>query len=75
MSGDIRTLVELDREATDFYTITVSAEDGGTPPSSTSVEVLVTVGDINDNDPYFTGGAVLSNDSVEVYEVRTLIIF
>ena len=65
----MQTLTELDREDVGFYLITVSAEDGGVPSNSTTVEVLITVGDVNDNDPFFTGGAVLSTTPVEVYEV------
>lgn len=68
-TGDIRTLLDLDREAIEFYPLTVNAEDGGTPSMSTDVSVMVTIGDVNDNDPVFTGGAVLSNDPVEVFEV------
>lgn len=71
-TGDIRTLLDLDREAIEFYPLTVNAEDGGTPSMSTDVSVMVTIGDVNDNDPVFTGGAVLSNDPVEVFEVSVL---
>ncbi len=71
ISGDIQTLLELDREETGFYSITVSAEDSGVPSHSTTVAVLVTVGDVNDNDPFFSGGAVLNNTPVEVYEVKS----
>lgn len=70
-TGEIQTLIVLDREDIDFYFFTVTAQDGGNPPTSTDVLVVVTVGDVNDNDPYFTGGAVISNTSVEVFEVSS----
>ncbi|KAM4730337.1 cadherin-23 [Anableps anableps] len=47
----VRKDVELDRETTAFYNITVTARDLGTPSRSSSVVVGVYVLDINDNDP------------------------
>uniref|UniRef100_A0A7N6BHQ7 Cadherin-23 n=1 Tax=Anabas testudineus TaxID=64144 RepID=A0A7N6BHQ7_ANATE len=47
----VRKDVELDRETTAFYNITVTARDLGTPSRSSSVVVGVLVLDINDNDP------------------------
>ncbi|XP_015250042.1 PREDICTED: cadherin-23-like [Cyprinodon variegatus] len=47
----VRRDVELDRETTAFYNITVTARDLGTPPRNSSVVVGVYVLDINDNDP------------------------
>ncbi|XP_055358213.1 cadherin-23 isoform X2 [Betta splendens] len=47
----VRKDVELDREATAFYNITVTARDLGSPPLNSSVVVGVLVLDINDNDP------------------------
>lgn len=70
VTGEMRTLQELDRENIESYSVRVSAEDGGSPSNSSVVAVLVTVGDVNDNDPFFIGGAVLSNTSVEVFEVN-----
>lgn len=64
-TGGVRTLVALDREDVGFYPITISAQDSGTPPTITNVSVMVTIGDVNDNDPYFISG----NQSVEVFEV------
>ncbi|XP_012941809.1 protocadherin-1 [Aplysia californica] len=43
----------LDREIRDFYQVTVTAKDGGTPPKSDSMVVNITVTDINDNEPEF----------------------
>ncbi|XP_070545455.1 LOW QUALITY PROTEIN: cadherin-23-like [Ptychodera flava] len=55
--GDLRVKkgVELDREQTDVYNITIVAEDRGTPSLSGTTIVQVMVSDINDNDPVFIG--------------------
>lgn len=50
-SGWIRTATMLDREAEPFYWLTVFAHDQGTVPLSSSVEVYIEVGDVNDNAP------------------------
>ncbi|KAL2082877.1 hypothetical protein ACEWY4_020650 [Coilia grayii] len=47
----VRRDVELDRETTPAYNITITARDLGTPPRSSTVVVWVLVLDINDNDP------------------------
>uniref|UniRef100_A0AAY4DS48 Cadherin-23 n=1 Tax=Denticeps clupeoides TaxID=299321 RepID=A0AAY4DS48_9TELE len=47
----VRRDVELDREATPTYNITITARDLGIPPRSSTVVVGVLVLDINDNDP------------------------
>ncbi|XP_076829939.1 cadherin-23, partial [Brachyhypopomus gauderio] len=53
VEGDLRVRrdVELDRETTAYYNITVTAKDLGTPPRNSTVVVGVLVLDINDNDP------------------------
>ncbi|MFT7806101.1 cadherin-23 [Arapaima gigas] len=53
VDGELRVKrdVELDRETTAFYNITVTAWDLGTPQLSSTVVVGVRVLDINDNDP------------------------
>ncbi|KAM6972438.1 protocadherin-23 [Aplochiton taeniatus] len=43
----------LDREATDRYTLTVTASDRGAPPLNCTTVVTVTVADVNDNSPAF----------------------
>lgn len=43
----------LDREAKDYYALTVVAEDGGMPPRSSSVSVTIHIIDENDNPPKF----------------------
>ncbi|XP_069558532.1 protocadherin-8 [Brachyistius frenatus] len=44
---------ELDREVEDFYTIEVTASDGGEPAKSGSMTVYIKVLDFNDNSPTF----------------------
>ncbi|XP_056610160.1 protocadherin-8 [Triplophysa dalaica] len=43
----------LDRETEEFYTIEVTATDGGAPPKSGSTTVYIRVLDSNDNSPTF----------------------
>ena len=45
---------ELDREATEFYQLKVVAHDGGNPSRTGSIEINITIEDINDNEPKFT---------------------
>lgn len=49
--GWIRTAAMLDRETMPFYWLTVYAHDQGSVPLSSSVEVYIEVGDVNDNAP------------------------
>ncbi|XP_056138305.1 cadherin EGF LAG seven-pass G-type receptor 1-like [Lampris incognitus] len=53
-TGWVTVCVELDREATEFYTFGVEAVDHGVPAMSSSASVSVTVLDVNDNVPTFT---------------------
>ena len=53
-TGSITTLVSLDRESREEYSFTVFAEDGGDPPLTGEVRVVVRVSDINDEAPVFT---------------------
>ncbi|GCC21165.1 hypothetical protein chiPu_0019632, partial [Chiloscyllium punctatum] len=52
-TGVLSTNSGLDRESVPFYTLTILAEDRGTPQASSTVSVHVTVLDINDNTPAF----------------------
>ena len=45
----------MDRETIASYKLTVEASDRGTPSQFSTREVVITVTDINDNDPIFTG--------------------
>ena len=54
LTGSVTTITTLDREQTDFYTITVTASDNGTLSRlMSSFIVNVTVTDVNDNAPVF----------------------
>lgn len=44
----------LDREAKDYYALSVVAKDGGAPSRSSTVSVVIHVIDENDNAPQFT---------------------
>lgn len=52
--GWIYTNEKLDRETTSRYWLTVRAQDRGTVPLHSTVEVLVEVLDVNDNVPQTT---------------------
>ncbi|XP_060135357.1 cadherin EGF LAG seven-pass G-type receptor 1 isoform X1 [Zootoca vivipara] len=52
-SGVIRTLRKLDRENVAIYSLRAFAVDRGSPPLKASVDIQVTVLDINDNPPVF----------------------
>ncbi|NWJ09241.1 CELR2 protein, partial [Crypturellus undulatus] len=53
-TGWIVVASELDREAVDFYSFGVEAQDQGRPPMASSASVSITVLDVNDNSPEFT---------------------
>ena len=52
-SGEIITRVALNRESRETYRLTVHVSDQGEPPNTATVEVTVTVDDVNDNSPVF----------------------
>lgn len=52
-SGEISTKISLNYEDSPRYVITVTARDSGTPALSSTAEVVVTVKDLNDNNPNF----------------------
>lgn len=52
-TGWIQTVKQLDREEQSRYAFQVVAVDGGIPPKSASSSVIITVQDVNDNDPTF----------------------
>ena len=53
LSGIITTAAALDREQQEQYSFTVVAQDGGTPPLTGQVRVVVRVSDVNDMPPVF----------------------
>ncbi|XP_067630827.1 protocadherin-like wing polarity protein stan [Eurosta solidaginis] len=52
-TGWVQTIKQLDREEQNRFTFQVVAKDGGVPPKSASSTVVITVQDVNDNDPTF----------------------
>nr|CDS15936.1 protocadherin gamma B1 [Echinococcus granulosus] len=54
-TGKISTLRSLDRENKAVYCVTVEAVDEGDPQLSSSVDVNITVLDVNDSPPVFQG--------------------
>ncbi|CAG9761162.1 unnamed protein product [Ceutorhynchus assimilis] len=66
-SGWIFTTRELDREKQSKFMFQVIAADQGIPPQSASASVIISVQDINDNDPVFEPklyeSVVAENDS------------
>ncbi|KAG7282903.1 hypothetical protein CRUP_018403 [Coryphaenoides rupestris] len=67
LSGSLYTLTSLDYETLQQIELAVQAEDGGSPPRSSTSTVRIRVVDQNDNTPYFTFPAqpVLHNDTDE----------
>ena len=53
MSGNLKVLKLLDREAVEIFILNVSASDSGDPSMTAHVEVYVNVLDRNDNAPQF----------------------
>ena len=45
----------MDRETTPTYNLTIEAKDSGSPSSSSTATLVVSVQDENDNAPEFTG--------------------
>lgn len=52
-SLDLLLLSRLDREAQDFYFLTIEAFDGGVPPRTSTLQLNIHVLDENDNPPVF----------------------
>ncbi|KAM4706620.1 protocadherin Fat 4-like [Discoglossus pictus] len=53
IDGEVLLTGELDREDVSNYTLTIIATDKGDPALSSSMDVMVVVLDINDNNPLF----------------------
>ena len=64
-TGSIYTNQKLDREMTDSHTITLYVIDKQDTSLSSSVSVIITVTDVNDNDPYITYPSN-TNDTIHV---------
>lgn len=65
-SGVLSTSRPLDREKRPGYTLTVTAQDQGHPPLSSTVTVEVTVMDINDHSPQFESSSYTADVSEDV---------
>ncbi|XP_047190171.1 protocadherin gamma-C3-like [Scophthalmus maximus] len=63
----------LDREASSSHKLLLTAMDGGKPPNSGSMEIVIDVLDVNDNAPVFTKD-VYSADINENSPIGTLVI-
>ncbi|KAJ8015146.1 hypothetical protein DPEC_G00023120 [Dallia pectoralis] len=68
-TGELRTLLQLDHEERDVYSLVVRAEDKG--QHYCQVAVVITVGDVNDNAPEFTADpytvSVYKNTEIHTY--------
>ena len=77
-SGNIRTTEVLDRETQSYYWLTIFAQDRGTIPLSSMVEVLIEVEDINDNVPqtiepvYYSGVMENSPEGTSVVKLQAI---
>ncbi|KAL0973926.1 hypothetical protein UPYG_G00213030 [Umbra pygmaea] len=71
-TGELRTLLPLDREARETYRLVARAEDGG--QRYCQVDVVITVGDVNDNAPEFTANpytvTIFDNTEINTYVAR-----
>ncbi|SPP79093.1 blast:Cadherin-related tumor suppressor [Drosophila guanche] len=57
-TGEITTATVLDREETAVYRLTLMAQDSSiTEPRASSVNLTITVSDVNDNEPTFESGS------------------
>uniref|UniRef100_A0A3Q3X6B7 Protocadherin-16 n=1 Tax=Mola mola TaxID=94237 RepID=A0A3Q3X6B7_MOLML len=65
-SGVLSTAKLLDREKRSGYTLTVTAQDQGHPPLSSTATVEVTVMDINDHSPQFKSSSYTADISEDV---------
>ncbi|XP_068134762.1 protocadherin Fat 1 isoform X2 [Hyperolius riggenbachi] len=54
--GEVKVNKLLDREKISGYTLTIQAEDNGTPTRTSSATVNIDVSDVNDNPPSFSKG-------------------
>ena len=64
----------LDREEEKEYRVLLCAEDGGVPPNTGTLQVLVNVVDANDNAPVFNQSEHLSAVVREDTPLRTVLL-
>uniref|UniRef100_A0A667XTE9 Protocadherin-16 n=1 Tax=Myripristis murdjan TaxID=586833 RepID=A0A667XTE9_9TELE len=65
-SGVLSTSRSLDREKKAKYSLTITAQDRGQPPLSSTATVEVTILDINDNSPQFQSSSYTADVSENV---------
>ena len=74
--GVVTVSTSIDREKRDSYTLTITASDLGSQPQRTSVQMLITVIDVNDNRPLFNmsslQGAILENSPAGTSVMRII---
>ncbi|VDM79434.1 unnamed protein product, partial [Strongylus vulgaris] len=75
-TGVIYVNENIDREVRSVYDITVTAQDQGKPPLSSSIPVRIHISDVNDNAPSCTSVAtmVVPADSAPTTTVGTIVI-
>ncbi|XP_052818135.1 cadherin EGF LAG seven-pass G-type receptor fmi-1-like isoform X2 [Mya arenaria] len=56
VSGMVHLQKPLDYETNNFYQFTITAMDGGSPPLTTTTDLIISVRDVQDTAPFFTGG-------------------
>ena len=52
-SGRLLVVGDVDRENITGYSFTIAAEDGGNPPRRATLDITVSLEDVNDNSPVF----------------------
>jgi hypothetical protein len=73
-TGLLTTSLVLDREQVATYEFDIRVEDGGVPPMSSTVRVLVEVLDVNDNVPLFPQTSVTVNISENSSQGSTVLV-
>ncbi|XP_056139750.1 protocadherin-16-like [Lampris incognitus] len=66
LSGGLSTSRRLDREKKARYMLTITAQDQGSPPLSSTATVEVAILDINDNSPQFQSSSYTADVSEDV---------
>ena len=56
--GTLQLVGNLDYEITQSYTLVAVCEDGGDPPRTDSITILITISPINDNAPQFASESI-----------------
>ena len=72
-SGELKTKEPLDREEREEYSFPVSVTDKGSPPRTATVNVKVTILDVNDNDPNFDRSGSYTADVEENQPKGTIV--